>query len=144
MAIVVVLNTRELQKRQIFASGPCSTPLPILPVGQVLCHLYTLSYSLALVIQFLTSPNDSTSLCEQMYFKYYLVFPVHVEYSSILIRSGWALAVLIETYSPSYFLQIHRHFFIGTSIITIKISVGYPYISPACMVDAPCRVQCMY
>lgn len=38
---------RKLQKRQIFASRPCSTPLPIPPAGQVVCHLYMLSYSLA-------------------------------------------------------------------------------------------------
>lgn len=42
---------RKLQKTQIFfASGLYLTPLPIPSVGQVVCHLYMLSYSLALVI----------------------------------------------------------------------------------------------
>lgn len=51
MAIAVVLNTREsYRKDRFFASGPYSTPLPMAPVGQVVCHLYMLSYSLALVI----------------------------------------------------------------------------------------------
>lgn len=45
----VIKYMRKLQKIQIFASGPCSTPLPIPLVGQVVCHLYMLSYSLALV-----------------------------------------------------------------------------------------------
>lgn len=41
---------RKLQKGQIFASKPCSSPLPVSQVGQVVCHWYMLSNSLAPVM----------------------------------------------------------------------------------------------
>jgi len=74
---------------------------------------------------------------EHMFSQYYPSFPADWEYRSNLIKGEWTLAVLIEILAPFFFLKMYRHFFIFSSITTLTISIGYPYVSPESLEDAP-------